>query len=338
MIIDTERPIRMGDLEIIVGDGSPLSYPNARLALANELNQAWRDYIVDMTGRRVNEIVDASVKIKLGELVSKYFEPVKIFSAGYLRKLGADLQVSKKELVEIVTQIARIDSLYRFCGAELEGNTLTLALGNTDFKEYIGTTSKASIPEQKDFRERLVQAGIDDFNDENYYFSNPLATCAVVVTSDGYVPLGLRSNVVAIYPNTWHTFGGYNKPNPKNEENFQPGKIDLLTQLMNELSGEAGITDADVRERYFLGIARNVVTRGPEALFYVQLDITKSELERRWLTIAPDRFEHRNVTFYRISGLSGFIDQHRGRMVPTGEACLVKYNEHYQAGAFRRVA
>lgn len=196
MIVEAEPPIAVSKLELAVTQGRDLEIPLSRSDLINDINAYWNVFTKDMALRQKEKIRDALVA-------------------------GDDGAYTRA-----IQHIAGISSMYRLNHASLAGSRLALDIGVTDFKEYIGTTQRAlSDPA---FRSRIIAAGVEDHNTPHHYFANPLATCAVLVTSDGYVPVGLRGNTVAIYPNTHHVVGGYVKINERRKVGFSAADIDLF--------------------------------------------------------------------------------------------------------------
>ena len=99
--------------------------------------------------------------------------------------------------------------------------------------------------------------------------------------------------------------------------------------MKKELEGEMGLVDTAMASAAFLGIARNKITRGPEALYAIHLALSKNDLMESWKTTAKDKYEHRNLTFYATADLSTFLTKKRGRIVPNGEAALTLFLRHY---------
>ena len=89
--------------------------------------------------------------------------------------------------------------------------TLRLALGHVGYSNIVGTHQQAVV--DPEFRERIMQAGLEDFADPNIYFANGMGVCAVVYGFERgdkpFVVVGKRSDKVAIYPETRHVFGGF---------------------------------------------------------------------------------------------------------------------------------
>ncbi|MBI5002634.1 hypothetical protein HZC31_04570 [Candidatus Woesearchaeota archaeon] len=297
MVVEPKHPIAVSELELTVTQGRNLEIPFERAALIDEINDYWNSFIQDMALRQREKIRDALAR---GD------------NAAY---------------TQAIQHIAGITSMYRLNYASLDGSQLALNIGVTDFKEYIGTTQRALSDSV--FRSRIITAGLEDCADSNYYFANPLATCAVLVTADGYVPVGLRGNTVAIYPNTYHVVGGYVKINEEKKANFSVADVDPFANMKKELEGEMGLVDTTMASAAFLGIARNKITRGPEALYAIHLAFSKNDLMESWRATAKDKYEHRNLTFYATADLSTFLTKERGCIVPSGEAALTLFARHY---------
>jgi hypothetical protein len=298
MLVEPERSIPLSALELIVHQGENLKIPFSRSDLINDINEYWSTFTKDMALRFKDRIRDALMR-------------------------GDD-----EAYARAIQHISGISSMYRLNGASLDNTRLVLNIGVTDFKEYIGTTQRAL--QDPSFRTRIMNFGLEDHANPNYYFANPLSTCAVLVTADNYVPIGLRGNTVAIYPNTHHIIGGYVKINEDKSTSFCEKYIDLFANMKKELEQEIGVTSPDITSVDFLGIARNTITRGPEALYFVQLTLTRDELEQRWKNRARDKYEHRNLTFYPKAELCCFLEQQKGNIVPSGEAALTLFMQHYQ--------
>ena len=297
LIVEPKKPIPISDLELVVHEGDSLNFPIHRAFESNAVNSHWSNFVQDMTKAYEKDIFDA---IKNG---------------------------NKQELGRIMRQVAGINSMYRLNDATLEGNRLVIDMGVTNFKDYIGTSQRALL--DPEFRKILMAAGVTDHNNPNHYFSNPLATCSSIVTSDGFILVGTRSEKVAIYPGVPHVTGGYVKVNGDNRPDFTVKDVDLFSNMRKELYEELGLTDEDVTSKDFLGIVRNLITRAPEALYNISLNINSDELHHRWKTKSRDRFEHRNITFYSRDELPGFLRKNEGTMVPTGEATLKLFLQHY---------
>ena len=142
MIIEPEKPIPIDELETVITEGLGLHFPIHRSYEFNLLNKHWNDFIVDMAVRRKGELLDF---LRNEDIPS--FQKSIFFTGG-------------------------ISSMYRFNSASIDGKTLKLYIGITDFKDYIGTTQRALI--DPEFRELLMKAGKEDNQDQSHYFANSL--------------------------------------------------------------------------------------------------------------------------------------------------------------------
>jgi len=299
LIAEVKQPMRVSELEILVEEGRGLHFPLHRSYEMNLLNDNWNKFIVSMALEKKQDLLEAMAK---GD---------------------------EKAFAKAVKHVAGINSWYRLNSARIDGKLLRLDLGLTDFKEYIGTTQHAL--KDAEFRKRLMDAGIADANDPNVYFSNPLSSCTAIVTSDGYLPVGMRGKAVAIYPSVPHIIGGYVKVNGNNKPDFTVKDVDLFANMLKELREELAISQEEVASADFLGIVRNRITRGPEMMYLMKVALTASEVESRWKTKSKDKYEHRNITFYRKEDLPKFLRENEGKMVPSGEATLALYDKHYNS-------
>ena len=185
----------------------------------------------------------------------------------------------------------------------LDDERVFLSLGATDYREFMGTNVEAG--KDPDYRDELMERGERNYDDPEAYFSNTLAICSVIETSDGKIITGLRSDDVAEYPRCWHTVGGH--PNPAH---YQPTKADLFDAMEREITGELGVDSGEIGNMRMIGLVRNRRTLKPELLFqsevYAQFDDIK---ERR---LKSEKDEH--FTFFGISSpdeLIYFLNQNQ---------------------------
>ncbi len=294
LIIEPKSPIPINELELVIKEGDALQFPLHRSYENNLINDYWNKFIVDMALRKKDNLENSN---------------------------------KEEHFIRAIKHIASISSMYRLNNASLNKNQLKLRLGLTDFKEYIGTTQEALI--NNSFRKKLINAGTEDHNDPNYYFANPLAVCTNIITSDNKIPIGMRSNTVAIYKNVPHIIGGYVKVNGENKPDFSVKDVNLFDNILKELEQELGLNQEHIISSDFLGLVRNNITRGPEMIYNMTLNITSEELIYSWKHNSEDRFEHRDINFYDKNELPKFININKGKMVPSGEAALTLFLEKY---------
>jgi hypothetical protein len=290
-----EKPINVDDLNIRIVQGKGLDWPPERGHLENISDAQWDNFS------------DQRFHLNKGDLEEAIRE-------------GDDARALK-----IMAHIKGISSMYRYNSGYFNG-TLHLNLGVTNFQQYIGTTQQAL--ENESVRMLLMESGLEDTGIPHHYFANPLAQCANFVTPDGFVPLGMRSKNVAIYPSVPHVIGGYVRIKNPEDPNFTVQDVNLPENIFTEVSQETGISDEHIEAVDFLGIARNRVTFGPEMMYNFSLRVSAEGFGDMWRE-ASDRFEHRDLTFYHAEEIPNILEQFEGYMVPSGEATISLFKKHY---------
>ena len=298
MIVEPERPIPISQLEVIITEGEQFNLGLHRSALYAEITDYWNQKMVRMAQEYADEL----------ELV---------------------LAINDEKTVQrIMMQIGGISPKYGLSQAVLEGGKLTLALSITNYMKFISTSEHAVNDDE--FRERLMQAGEEDYGNPNCYFANALALCGVIHgkndqdnLSSTYAPLALRSSKMMIYPDAYHVFGGMV------DIDLEKNKVDLDKFFRKELREEMGLEKEQISEPYFHGIVRQGPSRIPEVICSVEVNLTKEELEKSWKEKSPYKFEHRHLEFYNLQGLQLFFEQYGPQMVPSGAAALCSFLQHY---------
>jgi len=298
MIVEPEKPIPVSELEVVVHEGLSPNFPISRSYERNMINAYWDDFVKGMAREYEADIIDA-----LNNKDTKRFNT-------------------------IMRQVAGISSMYRLNKASLNGKRLDLEMSITDFRDYAGTNQRSFM--DPGFREMLMNNGLKDKGDPDYYFANPMATCANIVTSDSFIVIGTRSNKVAMHPGIPHLIAGHVKVNGKNKPDFTVKDVNIMDNMKKELYEEIGLNDEDLVSRDFLAIIQHNGSRHHEALYNVSLKINAEELYERWRTKSQDKFEHRNITMYKKDELPAFLERWKGELVPSGEATLKLFLKHYR--------
>ena len=200
--------------------------------------------------------------------------------------------------------------LYRFVRAEPRADgTLHLVLGDTSYKEYVATRS----PEFSLGRSREE-------------LSNALAVCSVLETSDGSILLDRRQGV-DIYAGRYHVIGGFFERDRDSTASAGDGtpdrQPDPFGAMRREIREETGITPADIREQYCLGLVYDVATPHAELCFLTRLQIALDEVRTR----VPEEDEIKQMETLRVTAesLRAFILAHHGHISATGEPNLLLY-------------
>jgi hypothetical protein len=192
---------------------------------------------------------------------------------------------------------------YRLSNHRRFKNKLLLELGNTDYREFLGTN--VAHPEW------LGKYGKE-------YMSNALAICSVIETSDDKIVVGKRSDKLAEYASWFHTVGGH--PNPRNYHGAKD--CDLFHAMRHELRGEIGLKDKEISYQRVLGLVENTGTHKPELVFITKTSMPSYDIPLRRKS---EREEHTKLMAISPRKLSFFLKKNTGNIVPPGEAGFVLY-------------
>lgn len=292
-IVEPEKPILISNLELKITEGDAFTLGQKRPELYAQVLQYWDKKQVEMTLARA-------------------------------KTLAAALMQQDMPVVErMQKQIGGVEPKHSLSRAVLDGNTLYLAMNSVNFMDFAGTNIRAI--QDLEWRSRLMQAGLEDYTDQNRYFANPLAVCSVVYgygiqrgdVESAYALILKRSDKVAIYPNVHHVNGGLV------DINKERTKIDIGLQVYRELREELGIDNEHLGNPTFHGIVRQTPSRIPEAICSIPVYLPQQELEQRWREKAPGKFEHGGMNFYPLQQVPAFLDQYGSSMVPSGQAALM---------------
>jgi len=133
-------------------------------------------------------------------------------------------------------------TLCRLSGYSIKNDSLVLELGETNYKELVGTNYLS------------VSLGKKEENPYKY-FSMALSVSAVVETKDDYVLITRRSEKVESCKNTFHTIAGQ----------VEPEKL-IQKSMASELRNEAGLEENEYK-LCFAGLIMNNCNLKPELIF-----------------------------------------------------------------------
>lgn len=146
--------------------------------------------------------------------------------------------------------------LFSLLSWNIRNGKLELALGDTNYKEYVGTRNH-------EFKRKFPCTRI----------ANPLAVCAVIVTNDGEILIE-RRNGVDVYGGSFHVIGG-----------FMDRNMDIVNGV---LGGPFYAIKREVREETFLDISNSLggltglvydeKTPHPELCFSFNVDQSLKEI------------------------------------------------------------
>jgi 8-oxo-dGTP pyrophosphatase MutT (NUDIX family) len=189
----------------------------------------------------------------------------------------------------------------------MEGNKPLLRLGDTSYKEYVGTSLQ-------EFRSRYP----------GQPSANPLAVCISLVTSDGKIVVEKRRRSDR-YRGPYHVIGGFVERGLDCTDDLLP---DIFGAIRREVKEELGLSLKD-GEIISLGLVRNLVIAHPEVCFFSKIGRTFADVLAVFSGGHVDGEIGQLISVNDDSlDLTRFLIDHHGRLVATGEACLLLYGKH----------
>lgn len=210
-------------------------------------------------------------------------------------------------------RVITAEPLYRLVSYNVDGASLVLHVGKTDYEEYIGTNGC-----HREWRAQYGAAAMSD----------ALAVSAVTETADGMLAIERRSERVAERPGFYHV-----KPSghPRPPEGFTQG---VLTELEEEL----GVRQQEVTEMVCTGLVRDAANCKPELTYILRIRAAAADVQSR---SKADAWESAELCFFPASpdALADWLARHLHDTVPAGHAALLLYGrEHFGEGWCERVA
>ena len=163
-------------------------------------------------------------------------------------------------------------TLGRLVDLTRRADRLYLTLGQTWYRDFLGTNV---------FHAARIQAI------NPHALANPLGISSLIVSSDGYLLFGRRSDRVAVHRGYLQTFGGMLEAPDRTKTGY-----DVFRCARRELSEELGLLPTDIVTLFTIGLVRDRSLLQPELLFEVELGITRVEVEQRF---SPERSDGEHV-------------------------------------------
>lgn len=198
--------------------------------------------------------------------------------------------------------------LFRLLRYEVRPSMFNLLLGETDYRELIGTAHA--------FGKGLCRA------EET---SQGMALSTTLLTKDGFLLLGRRSGKVWAGRGCLHVCAGHPEPERQlSVEAILSGENPFYRAMEREITEETGVTPARIGSMVCRGLIRSRADCKPELIFETSLKLSRAELLRQ-VGKAGDREEHDE--FFTIpsdgSSLSDFLQQRHEEFTAPGLAALV---------------
>ncbi|XP_053407924.1 uridine diphosphate glucose pyrophosphatase NUDT22-like [Mercenaria mercenaria] len=209
------------------------------------------------------------------------------FDHAYNRKKMASIEKDIEDIWK--RRLAEIPSLFngtkfRLHSVEEKGETLTLNMGITCYKDFQGTNLSEDVLS-------LQGRGLCDYDDSQAYMSDALGVGALVQTADDHIVLLFRSRNCGEETERWDRPGGHSEP--KNLVGpIQSDEIDLLelkgdavveelfNSIVEEVISEVNIPADTLEQPGILGIQRSNLSGGKSNVeFLIKCKLKASEVE-----------------------------------------------------------
>ncbi len=140
--------------------------------------------------------------------------------------------------------------------------SVTLTVSDTDYKTFLGTN--------------LFNAHLHaTFGDE--CFANAIGTSAVIITSDGCLLMGRRSNRVAFHAGYLHTIGGMLEQVDRTGDTY-----DVFAAIRREIREELNLSDAEITDIECTALVRDTQIMQPELIFDVRVATEIADIRARF--------------------------------------------------------
>ena len=185
---------------------------------------------------------------------------------------------------------------------------LELTMGEVSYREFLGTN--------------LYNAALRyTFGGE--ILADPLGASAAIVSEDGYVLMGRRSQQVAFHAGLIHPFGGM-------VELGEDGRVVApYDAVMAEVLEETGLPRERTDSALCLGIVRDKKIVQPELVFWMKARADVAEV-RKLQAASQDAHEHSELIAIRSDSTSvvDFIKKHYAEMTPVATATLLLHGQY----------
>jgi hypothetical protein len=215
---------------------------------------------------------------------------------------------------EVALAIARDRTLYdgelgRLVGFVSTAESLQLELAITRYRDFVGT----NVFNVLDVHERGPE-----------YLANPLGVSATVLTSDGLLVYGRRSNRVAYHVGYLQTIGGMLEA----PDRLEDGGYDVFGSCMREVVEELPISESELAGMSVVGLVRDRELLQPELLFEVSLDVPAAVLNARFAeNPGQGEHEHLEMTASQRQAIVRFINTHQP-IAPIAQAAMLLHGFH----------
>jgi hypothetical protein len=222
----------------------------------------------------------------------------KRFASSLTDFIDASWEHAKKEAIQHGWTLFN-GKLFSLLNHQVRQGSLNLLLGETDYKELLGTHFS-------------IQEG--QGSTEEAQLSNGIAVCTTLITEDNSIILGRRSQHVHTGRGLLHVCAGHPDPDQLlSVEEILAGENLFCSAMKKEIQEEFSIKEDEISNMVCLGLVRSMDHLKPEVIFKTYLEIPGREILQRY-EYAKDRYEHQEII-----------------LIPSAQGELLAFlKEHYQ--------
>ena len=185
--------------------------------------------------------------------------------------------------------------------------------GSTEFVMNVGFTSyKENVTSSLSrYSGELAKYGAEQYGDPQACMADVIANAGLVITSDNFALIQLRSHLVGDLQGLWHFPGGHAEPGEvgvRSEDDLETvGSDDIVGEvfgsLVREIKEEINITEEYLSDPRLLGICRYNTTFKPELHFVLFVKLTAREVSRLYHAEDFTDFESEDIGFWEVPQL-----------------------------------
>lgn len=224
-------------------------------------------------------------------------------------------------------RFAGLESRPRHGGGEGTGGeaeeTLVLRLGLTDYRSFKVTEADSARAAQ------LQRDGERDHGSSVVYLSQKLGVSAVVVTTDGQVPLIRRSTKgVAVCQGMLDTPGGHPEPAHVSEEDETDDAVraEVFGSAAAEVVDEINLPPSTLGPPLLLGIVRQLAWGGsPSAAFVIPCSLPAAAVRSCYYAGPKEAAESSELLLVDKAHLPAFLRESGPTLTPAAEGALTLY-------------
>ena len=214
---------------------------------------------------------------------------------------------------------------------------LTLHLGLTDYRSFLGTNWSPRCDE-------LKEAGRRDHDDSSAYLAHPLGVGAVLETSDGYLCFIQRSQYVGEYPGFLDCPGGHPEPQAigigvEGLQQLQQGlplvadkdpsiehraSEEFFSSILEEVVGEVNLDRRHLAPPRLLGICEQCQSGGrPSAAFHIEVALLHHQVQDLYAEGGAEKEESTRLACIPVAEAMAWTGPDQSpRFTPATLSCL----------------